>query len=159
MCFAAARVIMNRRREVVFVDRFHRLDWSLQVNRIKAATDRYNHATILVDSTGRGEPVYESLCEAGCRVEPYVFTSRSKAALIDNLSIMFEQSLITLPRPELWPEGIDELESFEYSVTDQGNVRTGAPSGVHDDCVVALALSAWLVRYRPCSISVRPVLW
>jgi len=47
-----------------------------------------------------------------------------------------------LPRPDLWPEGIDELEAFEYSVTDSGNVRTSAPSGIHDDCVIALALAA-----------------
>ena len=36
---------------------------------------------------------------------------------------------VVLPTPELWPEGIDELEAFEYSVTDAGNVRSGAPSG------------------------------
>jgi hypothetical protein len=32
-------------------------------------------------------------------------------------------------------------------VTDAGNVRTSAPSGMHDDCVVALALAAWDARY------------
>jgi hypothetical protein len=42
--------------------------------------------------------------------------------------------------------GIDELRAFEYSVTDNGSVRTGAPYGSHDDCVVALALAAWQVR-------------
>jgi hypothetical protein len=46
----------------------------------------------------------------------------------------------------VWPEGIDELESFEFSVTDSGNVRTGAPGGGHDDCVIATALAAWQVR-------------
>jgi hypothetical protein len=51
-----------------------------------------------------------------------------------------------LPRADLWPEGIDELEAFEYSVTENGAVKTGAPSGMHDDCVVALALAAWQVR-------------
>ena len=49
-------------------------------------------------------------------------------------------------RPEIWPEGIDELEGFEYSVSDAGNVRTGAPGSMHDDCVIALALAAWAGR-------------
>jgi hypothetical protein len=40
-----------------------------------------------------------------------------------------------------------QLEAFEYSVTENGNVRTGAPSGIHDDCVIALALALW--RRRP----------
>jgi len=139
-------VIVNREAKVVAVDRFNRLDWALQVNRIKATTDRYNQARVCVDSTGAGEPVFETLQRAGVYGEPYAFTQKSKAALVNNLSLMLEQRLITLPRPQLWPEGIDELESFEYSVSEQGNVRTGAPSGVHDDTVVALGLAAWQVR-------------
>ena len=138
-------VIMNQEREVVFVDRFHRIDWSQQVQRIKAVTRRYNNACILVDSTGAGEPVYEAMCHAGCLVQPYKFTAASKSALIDGLALQLEQRTITLPRVELWPAGIDELEAFEYSVTDAGNVRTSAPSGIHDDCVIGLALASWQV--------------
>lgn len=63
--------------------------------------------------------------------------------------MMLERSKIVLPTPELWPIGIDEMEAFEYSVTDSGTVRTSAPSGVHDDCVVALALAAWQMRIPP----------
>jgi hypothetical protein len=136
-------VILNHKREVVFADRFNRLDWAFQVSRIRAACDRYHRCPILVDTTGAGEPIYESLRAAGCRVEPYPFTARSKNDLINNLALMFEQGRLTLPRADLWPEGIDELEAFEYSVTDSGNVRTGAPSGMHDDCVIALGLAAW----------------
>ena len=61
---------------------------------------------------------------------------------LQNLAILFEKRCITLPRPDLWPEGIDELEEFEFSVTDGGNVRTGCPAGMHDDCVISLALAA-----------------
>jgi terminase large subunit-like protein len=154
-------VIVNTQREVVFVDRFHRLDWSQQVDRIQTATDRYNHAEILVDTTGMGEPIYEALTKAGCYVSPYPFTGRSKAALVDNLALMLERRDIKLPRADLWPEGIDELEAFQFSVTDQGNVRSSAPSGTHDDCVIALALAAWSVRIQAPNWSVRYVrgLW
>jgi hypothetical protein len=136
-------VVLNREREVVHVDRFHRIDWSLQVARIHAALARYHDAQVYVDTTGAGEPVYESLCGEGCDALAYQFTNRSKAALVDNLAILLERELLTLPKPQLWPEGIDELEGFQYSVTDTGNTRTAAPSGQHDDCVVALALAAW----------------
>jgi hypothetical protein len=42
-----------------------------------------------------------------------------------------------------FPEGVitDELQIFEYQYTSFG-VRYGAPSGFHDDAVMALAL-AW----------------
>jgi hypothetical protein len=56
-------VIMNEAFEVVFVDRFHRLDWALQVTRIKATVERYHRAQILCDSTGAGEPIYPVTCE------------------------------------------------------------------------------------------------
>ncbi len=138
-------VIMDRDMKVVHVDRFNRLDWGIQVERVKAATDRYNHARVNVDTTGAGEPVYENLRRAGIHCDAYPLTARSKAALIDNLAIRFERKLLTLPRPQLWPEGIDEIEAFEFSVTEAGHVRTSAPSGMHDDCVLALGLSAWLV--------------
>jgi hypothetical protein len=139
-------VLVNRNREVVFLDRFHRIDWSLQVQRIKASTGRYNRATVLVDSTGAGEPVFESIKKADIDCEAYPFTVKSKSAVIDNLAIFLEKKEIILPRPEIAPELIDELESFEYSVTDLGRVRTGAPSGSHDDCVIGLALAAWQAR-------------
>lgn len=138
--------IMNSRREVVFVDRFNRLDWHIQRSRIETAAKRYGYCRILCDTTGVGEPIYESLRMAGLSVEPYPFTQASKAALINNLAMILEQGLITLPRPDIWPEGIDELEAFEYSVTDTGNVRTAAPHSCHDDCVIALALAAWELR-------------
>lgn len=141
-------VIMNPAGRVVHFDRFHRLDWSLQIARVKAATERYGARTF-VDTTGAGEPVYEALRREGVRVEPYPFTAKSKAALIDNLALRLERRELTLPAYEACPVLIDELEAFEYSVTDAGNVRTGAPGGLHDDCVIALALAAW--KARPCS--------
>jgi hypothetical protein len=136
-------VIVDKERRVVFVDRFHRLDWSIQVHRIEAAIKRYNRAYCYVDSTGAGEPIYESLYSAGVHCEGYAFTQKSKAALINSLAILLERKEIVLPKPELWPEGIEELEAFEFSVTEAGNVSTGAPGGQHDDCVIAAALAYW----------------
>src|SRR5262245_35491371 len=141
--------IMNSKREVVFVDRFNKLDWGLQIQRIAAATERYNQAWTLVDSTGAGEPVYEALLAAGVRVEGYAFTNASKNALITNLSMLFEKRLLRLPTYELCPTMVDELEAFEYTVTDAGTVKTGAPSGQHDDHVVSLALAGWALQDAP----------
>jgi len=139
-------VVMNKEREVVFVDRFHRIDWSLQVGRIRAATDRFNRAKVLTDSTGVGDPIVESLKKEGVDAVPFVFSSKSKSALIDNLALMLEQRKIVLPRPEHCPDLIDELQAFQYSISDAGNVRSGAPSGCQDDCAVALALAAWNLK-------------
>lgn len=84
-----------------------------------------------------------------CIAEPFIFTLKSKTALVNKLAILLERKAITLPKPELWPVGIDELESYQFSVTDAGNVRTNAPSGNHDDCVIATALAVWSATNRP----------
>ena len=41
-----------------------------------------------------------------------------------------------------------EMKRFEYTIGPTGNVFYGAPSGFHDDCVIALAL-ANRVRFPP----------
>lgn len=142
-------IIMNSKWEVVFVDRFNRMDWNTQVARIRGHCDRYKHARVLVDSTGAGEPVFESLRYNGLYADEYPLTARSKADLINNLVLRMEQRSIKLPRADLCPELIEELEAFQYSVTDQGNIKSGAPHGVHDDMVIALALAVWHLRRLP----------
>jgi len=136
-------VILDESRRVVYIDRFNKLDWNLQVGRIKTALDRYNRAEVYVDSTGAGEPIFEDLLQVGCRAEAYHLTAASKSALIDNLALLFERKEIELPRAEVCPELLDELEGFEYSISDSGNVKTGSAPGMHDDLVIGLALAAW----------------
>jgi len=49
-----------------------------------------------------------------------------------------EQRLVTFPNIA---ELIEELGCFNYDVTDFGNIRYSAPQGMHDDCVISLALA------------------
>ncbi len=130
-------------RRIVYFDRFNKIDWTSQIARIQGALDRYGNPPIFVDSTGAGEPVFEALHKAGCNALAYAFTSRSKGALIDNLVLRLERREIELLRGDVWPEAIEELEAFEYTVGETGNVRMNAPSGLHDDCVISIALAAW----------------
>ena len=140
--------ILDDKLNVVFVDRFHRIDWTIQTQRIKVALDRYWHAEVFVDSTGCGDPMLETLRRDGVRAQAYPFSQQSKSALIDNLVLMFEQRKIVIPSPQVWPVGIDELENFEYSVTESGSIRAAAAGSGHDDTVMSLALAAWHRRPR-----------
>jgi hypothetical protein len=137
------------RIHVVHLDRFHRLDWNVQVARVKGVADRFDHAQLLVDSTGKGEPVFEALRHAGCSVKPFTFTQANKADLIANAVILLEQGRVVLPRPELCPYVVEELENFESTQSETGTERMGAPSGQHDDAVIAVLLCLWQLRpYR-----------
>ena len=134
-------------KELVYFDRWNRTDWSVTYTRIQKALELYNNCKAYVDSTGVGDPIYETLSKPpySLRVEPFKFTNASKEALIDNLVWFFENSNIFIPDI---PELINELEIFEYVKTSSGNIRFNAPSGYHDDIVIGLALAYWGLRTK-----------
>jgi phage FluMu gp28-like protein len=117
---------------VAYFDRFQ-MDW----HNTKANIKRLPIAPILVDSTGVGDPILEDLIREGVNIEGLKFTSQSKQQLMEGLAQAIQQNKIG------YPDGVivDELDIFEYQFTANG-VRYSAPSGFHDDCVMALAL-AW----------------
>lgn len=96
-----------------------------------------NGSRALVDSTGVGDAVLDQLQRTGRGAfEGYKFTSESKQKLMEGLAVHIQQQKGTIPEGDL----VRELESFEYEFTRTG-VRYSAPEGLHDDCVMALALA------------------
>lgn len=134
--FTVLCVVDQSGRQVYF-ERFNQISWERQIASIKAAADRYG-ATVIVDSTGVGDPIFERLRDAGLRIQPFVFTSASKNPLIDELAMAFEGGRIRLMDV---PEQEAELVAYQYELTKARNLRTEAPEGMHDDCVMALALA------------------
>ena len=117
---------------VAYFDRFQ-MDW----HNTKQTILRLPKCPILVDSTGVGDPILEDLQREGVMIQGLKFTSSSKQQLMEGLQAAIHQGKIG------YPEGIisQELEVFEYQYTATG-VKYSAPSGFHDDAVMALAL-AW----------------
>jgi hypothetical protein len=142
--YSVLTVIKKSTGKVVAWDRFKDITWSFQRERIKALADKYR-AICIIDGTGLGDPNVESLIEAGCKVEPFIFTNTSKYQLIQHLAIKLEQGLICFPDI---PVLINELRMFEYEITASGNIKYGAPSGHHDDTVISLALAVWMIKNK-----------
>lgn len=138
--FTVLTVLDTFNNHVVYIERFNKIDYNLQKERIKAVADRY-HARVLVDSTGVGDPIFEDLRRDNLMVEDYKYTgTKAKTNIIDKLSIFLQQKRITIPQNDIL---IDELESFGYTITDSGTIKYSAPNGYHDDCVNSLALCVW----------------
>jgi hypothetical protein len=131
--------VLDSKGVQVYHERFNQISWERQIAAIKAAIAKYPGEAFL-DSTGVGDPIFEQLQKAGVKVSPYQFTNASKNALIDNLAIGLEGGklrLMDVPVQEA------ELTAFEYQLTQARNVRMSAPEGIHDDCVISLALAYW----------------
>jgi phage FluMu gp28-like protein len=123
---------LDKSGNVAYFDRFQ-LDW----HNTKETIKRLPPAPIIVDSTGVGDPILEDLIREGVNIEGLKFTSQSKQQLMEGLASAIQQAKIGFPEGVI----VDELDVFEYQFTANG-VRYSAPSGFHDDCVMALAL-AW----------------
>ena len=126
----------------VYFNRLNKLDWPYQKRLIISIIKKYN-ATILIDSTGVGDPIFDDLLEAGLNIEGYKFSNESKKKLIENLMISFEMARIKILPNQVQK---NELDIFGYEISKTGKLTYSAPEGFHDDCVIALALADWCFR-------------
>lgn len=131
-------IVDRKTRALVYLDRFNQIDYTLQLERLKALNAFWRPVNIIVERNV-GEMFIEQAQRAGLPVQAYQTTNASKQTLIDGLAMAFEQRGIAIyPDPVL----IAELESYAMEKLPSGLLRYGAPAGGHDDTVIALAL-AW----------------
>lgn len=126
-------------KEMVFMDRFNRVDYPVLIDRLAAAHDRWKLQTMVVEANGVGQPVIDQMVARGLPIVPFTTTNATKQAIIQGLQSAFEHGEIKILND---PVLIGELLSFESRRTASGSFAYSAPEGQHDDCVMSLAL-AW----------------
>ena len=138
-------IVMDKvNKQVVYFDRFHKLDWNFQKNKIANVIRRYNNCQCIIDATGIGDPIYDDLNRLGLNIVPYKISGTSKKPLIENLSLNIQDGLIKYPDI---PELINELNIYAYKQSSTtGHTAYSAPEGYHDDIVIALALACWSLK-------------
>ena len=117
-----------------YFDRFQK-SWEM-TERVIVQT--MNGETCYVDSTGVGDPIVERLQKTISNFHGYKFSSSSKQRLMEGLQLAIHNREITFPQGTV----TNELMSFEYQYTRTGATYS-APDGLHDDCVMALALAVY----------------
>ncbi|HYI96508.1 MAG TPA: terminase family protein [Bryobacteraceae bacterium] len=137
--FTAIAVVDVKARELVHLERFTKLEYSLQLGRVKALHERWKPIQVIAEANSIGTPVIEQLQRDGLNITPWTATNSSKAAAIEALALAFERRDIKIPNDSIL---IAELLAFSASKTITGLVRYSAPHGGHDDTVMALAI-AW----------------
>lgn len=137
--FTVVSVIDSTRSAQVALDRFHQIDYAVQMGRLRALAEQFQPVAIIAERNSMGEPLVEQAIREGLPVQPFTTTNASKAQVIDGLALALERGeLAILPDPIQ----LEELMAYEAERLPSGLVRYGAPAGLHDDTVMALAL-AW----------------
>lgn len=131
---------LNEDKAVCYLERFQ-LNWTLTQETILALPD----VPTEIDATGVGNPIVEEAQRYRRFTTGFTFTAPAKQQLIEALAIAIRRGEMTYPGNTPLE---DELYSFEYIYTRTG-VRYSAPPGLHDDCVMALALAYHQWRNQP----------
>lgn len=141
--YTAAAVLDADTMRLLAIDRFNGISWSQARARLAALARRWNASSVWAESNSIGQPNIEALQQDGIPVRPFNTNVRSKHALIDGLAVAIERGGISLyPDPVL----LSELASYRLEPLPGGGYRYTAPSGAHDDTVIALALAYHAAR-------------
>lgn len=131
-------------KALVYLDRMNNTDYATQRARLIALAGRFHVGVILAEYNSMGGPQVEALQAAGLPVQAFTTTNASKAQIIEGLALAFEQQAVTIIDD---PVLTGELMAYQSERLPSGLVRYNAPSGMHDDTVIALAL-AWYAGNR-----------
>jgi hypothetical protein len=122
----------------VEIDRYNQVGWQMQRHRIAALYERWKPRIILAEENSIGSVNIEALQGEGLPVRPFMTTARSKPPLIESLALAMERDEIKLlddPLPKM------ELMAYQLTRLKSGGYGYEAPSGKHDDTVIARALA------------------
>ena len=136
--FTVVTVIDAESLEMVFMDRFNRLDYLMLENRLEGIYHQWHLDGMVIEANSIGQGVLDHLYYKSMNVIPFTTTNASKQLIIQNLQSQFEHGNIKiLDNPIL----VGELLSYESKRTAGGMISYSAPEGQHDDCVMSLALA------------------
>ena len=126
--------------KVVDIYRANNKEWTTMVNDIMQLVRKYS-ATVMVEVNSIGDVIYEQIKNQWQDTHPFVTTSKSKNEMIEGLILDMNESTVRIPDGNLFAPLLSELEVFTYQYNPKTrSIKYGHPSGLHDDCVISLAI-------------------
>ena len=132
---------MTAEGKVIDIYRANAQEWTQMTREIITRVKRYQ-ATVMIEVNSIGDVIYEQVKGQWADTHPFVTTSKSKNEIIEGLILDMNEDTIGIPDATLFPPLLSELEVFTYEYNPKTrNIRYGHPSGLHDDCVISLAIA------------------
>lgn len=136
--YTAAGVGCATCKKEVAIDRFNKIDYGFQRDRLKRMFAKWNVKRILAESNAMGEPNIDELRRDGLPVVGFQTTAQTKQPLIQNLALVFENEEWKFIDNPVWTA---EAEAYEQKISaTTGRSTYSAPSGMNDDTVIERAL-------------------
>ena len=140
-------VVMAKDGTICAIERF-KADFALQRVRLAGLISRFRPAAVLAEENSIGAPMLSALRASGISVQGWTATNATKHKAVEALALGFEEGRVKIYDIENRAVLLAELMAFEGTSLPNGMTRFAAPSGGHDDLVVACFL-AYLASHRP----------
>lgn len=150
--YTVVTVLDAESKEMVYLDRFNRVDYPVLINRLESVYKRYSMTSMVVEANSVGRPVIDELVSRGLAIVPFTTTSATKQGIIQSLQAAFENGAIRVLDDSVL---VGELLSFESKRNASGSFSYSAPDGMHDDTVMSLAF-AWNAIQERVSVIKNP---
>lgn len=137
--FTVVSVLDAESKEMVYKDRFNRVDYEVLEDRLEALYKHWKLEVMIIEANSIGRPVIDHLVSRGLNISAFTTTNATKQTIIQGLQSAFEHGDIKIIDD---PVLVGELLSFESKRNASGSYSYSAPDGQHDDCVMSLAF-AW----------------
>jgi PBSX family phage terminase large subunit len=133
--------VIDETGKVLEIYRDNKKDWATMLTHVLEIVQRWN-AYLMVESNSIGDVIIEQLKKQWRNTVPFTTTSQSKQMIIENLIMDFNAERIKIPSNTLFPHLRFELDVFSYTYSSKSrSVHYSAPFGLHDDCVMSLAIA------------------
>lgn len=135
---------------VCFMETYQGQSLSHTIGRVKQLDKMFNFKRVMIDETGLGAGVVDSLKESvGHRIEGVTFTQDSKSEMFTNLKLMMQQKKLIIQNKNMSEMGkklVYELLIINQEVLETGKIKLSHDERSHDDLVCALALAAFYFK-------------
>lgn len=144
--FTAISILCETCNAELELDRFNKIDWTFQRARLVESLNRWSVKFALIEENSIGSPNLEELRKTYANARGFQTTAQSKPPLIQSLALALEREEVK------WldvPVATRELEAYEATRNAVTNrIQYSAPSGFHDDTVIARCLALEAVNQR-----------
>jgi len=155
----SAIAAVERQNDVLYLRHIERLplgtSYAAVVRRIEVLVDSISPCQVILDATGVGRPVLDSLMTAGVEPMAVSITAGKKSRYENGMHYVPKRELVLVlitalengklliaKSIPLAPAFLQELSNFKRTVSAEGYDSYEAATG-HDDMVIAVALAVW----------------
>lgn len=139
---------MDGSGNVVDIYRTNKREWRVIIEDLLKILKQHK-AIGLIEVNSVGDVIYEQLKSKYKDIHPFTTTSKTKQELIEGLILDLNEGNLMIPSKKVFNPLYQELETFTYDYNPKTRaIKYGHPTGLHDDCVISLALANYCKKTK-----------